>query len=93
MDLSTVTWNAALVRLLLAFALGALLGLERERRERPAGLRTHVLVCVASCLAMMSALIIAHGSGESGRIAQGVLAGIGFVGAGRSSATAISCRA
>ena len=73
--------QVVIVRLLVAVALGALLGLERERRERPAGLRTHILVTVTACLAM----IVAAGSVDAsnlGRVAQGILTGIGFLGAG-----------
>lgn len=79
------------LRLLLAVVLGGAVGLEREFHGRPAGLRTHILVCLASTLAMVAGthLLEANGSvGNSvlridpGRIATGVLTGIGFIGAG-----------
>jgi putative Mg2+ transporter-C (MgtC) family protein len=79
----------ALIRLGLALVLGALVGLERERGERSAGLRTHALVCLGSALFM---LVSAYGmfdvvKGTSprpdpGRIAAQVVSGIGFLGAG-----------
>jgi uncharacterized membrane protein YhiD involved in acid resistance len=68
-------------RLLLALVLGAVLGLERERRERPAGLRTHILVTVTTCLVVLVGLASASAD-NAGRIAQGVVTGIGFLGAG-----------
>ncbi|NLO73964.1 MAG: methyltransferase [candidate division WS1 bacterium] len=83
-----VALQVVIVRLLIAIALGALLGLERERRERPAGLRTHILVTVTACLGMIAAAGTMDPN-NLGRVAQGVLTGIGFLGAGtilRSSA-------
>lgn len=80
-------WEIAL-RLLLAVVLGGLIGFERERHNRPAGFRTHILVCAGSALLMM---VSAYGfSGQlgsgyisdPGRIAAGVVTGIGFLGAG-----------
>ena len=53
--------DGALVRMLLAILLGGLVGLEREIKGRPAGLRTHVLVCLGSTIL----LIAAHGAGTS----------------------------
>ena len=75
-----------LPRLVVAFLIGALLGAERQRRRKPAGLRTHVLVATASAVLMaFSELLRAENPNTMGdpvRIAQGVLAGIGFIGAG-----------
>ncbi len=71
-----------LVRILLSFLLGFILGFERELYKRPAGLRTHILVCMASCLIM---LVSMYGFGEKGdpsRLAAQVVSGIGFLGAG-----------
>ncbi len=75
-------WQTMLVRLLLAFVLGGMIGLERERRERPAGLRTHILVTVAAALLMMISGLVAGENFDPGRIATGVVTGIGFLGAG-----------
>lgn len=78
-----------LVPLLLASVLGGIVGLERERSRRPAGLRTHVLVAVGSALIMQVSLEMYHmvrtagfGTGDPGRIAAQVVSGIGFLGAG-----------
>ena len=67
-----------LASLLLAIALGALVGLERERAHRPAGLRTHMLVSLGSCLFT----VISIGFTTPDRIAAGIVTGIGFIGAG-----------
>lgn len=78
-------------KLALAMALGGLLGLERERKHRAAGLRTHVVVCFASTVAIILANRMAeewaagNSSGmpmDRGRIVAGLLQGIGFIGAG-----------
>ncbi|MCF7873929.1 MAG: MgtC/SapB family protein [Candidatus Omnitrophica bacterium] len=74
-------------RLILAFILGSVIGYERERKKRRAGLRTHILVCVGSALIMLVSLYVYHLYGESvaidpTRIAAGVVTGIGFLGAG-----------
>jgi putative Mg2+ transporter-C (MgtC) family protein len=80
-------WEIAL-RLLLAFVLGGLIGFERESHNHPAGFRTHILVCAGSALIMMvSAYGFTSQMGEGflsdpGRIAAGVVTGIGFLGAG-----------
>lgn len=67
----------------IALLLGVVLGLDRERRRKPAGLRTHALVCVASCLAMMTAVAMGHGSRQDAlRGLNAVMTGIGFIGAG-----------
>jgi putative Mg2+ transporter-C (MgtC) family protein len=65
--------------LLLAVALGAIVGIEREYAHRPAGLRTHMLVCIGSCLfTIMSSSF----GGQPAQVAGGIVAGIGFIGAG-----------
>ena len=69
------------IRLLLAFALGAVIGFERERVDKPAGLRTHILVSLGSCLFTILSLTAFPGS-DPARVAAYVVAGIGFIGAG-----------
>jgi len=69
------------LRLLLAFALGAVLGFERERVDKPAGLRTHILVSLGSCLFTILSLTAFPGS-DPARVAAYIVAGIGFIGAG-----------
>jgi|SRR5689334_2995367 putative Mg2+ transporter-C (MgtC) family protein len=72
----------------LAMVVGAALGLERERLDRPAGLRTYMLVVEGSCLFMVCALMISQQVAPSGqfsdpgRIASTVVQGIGFIAAG-----------
>ena len=65
--------------LLLAVALGAVVGIQREVAHRPAGLRTHMLVCLGSCLFTIVSMSF---SLDPARIAAGIVAGIGFIGAG-----------
>ncbi|HBQ24795.1 MAG TPA: methyltransferase, partial [Syntrophomonas sp.] len=74
-------------KLALACILGAMIGLERESLNRPAGLRTYTLVCVGSALAMIVSIDIYMQyyqtvNADPGRIAAQVISGIGFLGAG-----------
>lgn len=78
-----------IIRLSVAAFLGAIIGLERERKNWAAGMRTHMLVCVGAALAMlvskygfMDVLKIAHIELDPSRIAAQVISGIGFIGAG-----------
>src|SRR5579883_2005359 len=84
-----ISFQAALLRLVLALVLGALVGLERERGERAAGIRTHALVALGSCLVMIvSTFGFADVLGipavvlDPSRVAAQVVSGIGFLGAG-----------
>jgi len=70
------------LRLLLAAGLGAAIGLEREYRQKPAGLRTNILIAVGSALFTAMSIEMARTSGTPDRIAAQVVTGIGFVGAG-----------
>lgn len=70
-----------LLNLLLALVAGGLIGLERSHHGRPAGFRTHALVCLASGL-LMQLPLIAPGNIDAARLAQGIMTGIGFLGAG-----------
>ena len=70
-------------RLCLSAALGALLGLEREWRQKDAGLRTNILIAMGSTLFTVMSIDFSTGSGgDSTRIASGIVTGIGFLGAG-----------
>ena len=69
------------LRLILALGLGAILGFERERVDKPAGLRTHILVSLGSCLFTILSLTAFPGS-DPARIASYIVVGIGFIGAG-----------
>lgn len=82
-------WTEITLRLILASVFGAAIGLERERKNWTAGMRTHMMVCVGSALMMM---VSAHGFYEvlgsesieldPSRVASQVVSGIGFIGAG-----------
>jgi putative Mg2+ transporter-C (MgtC) family protein len=72
-------------RLALATLLGAALGVNREISLKPAGLRTHALVSLGAALVTIVGLQLAHSGGDTaapGRIIQGLVAGIGFIGGG-----------
>jgi len=69
------------LRLLLSAALGAIIGYQREKAGKQAGLRTHVLICVGAALFTIAS-IYGFGAADPGRVAAGVVAGIGFLGAG-----------
>ena len=70
-------------RLLLAAAIGALLGLEREIRQKSAGLRTNILIAVGSAVfTLMSQELGSAAGADPGRLAAQVITGIGFIGAG-----------
>ena len=81
--MSFLPWEN-LVRLLVAFLLGSALGLERELNKKPAGLRTHVVISLASALYTLLSINAAFGGGTADptRIASQVVVGMGFVGAG-----------
>ena len=78
MDLSIYFEEAAQVS--VAFVIGAVIGLEREFRSKPAGFRTMILICVGSCL--YTIISRESGAGSADRIASNIVTGIGFIGAG-----------
>ena len=76
---------SAIVRIFLAMLLGGIIGIEREKSKRPAGFRTHILVCVGACLTALIGLFVWYGLGavsEPTRISAQVISGIGFLGVG-----------
>ncbi len=91
-----MSWWESGLRLILAITIGCVIGIEREKKNRPAGMRTHVLVCVgAALIAIVESLIIAdtitlnlsRGANTGvavsyGRLSAQVISGIGFLGAG-----------
>ena len=83
-----MTYQEIAIRLILAFLMGGLIGLERERNSRPAGFRTNILVSVGSALIMIVSIKLflsfpeSSGQIDPGRIAAQVVSGIGFLGAG-----------
>ena len=84
MELREVTYLAVVLRIMAAFFLGGILGLERGLKQRPAGLRTHMLVCVGACMIMLTNQYIyqVFGVGDPVRMGAQVVSGIGFLGAG-----------
>ena len=88
---TTLTWHGIVVRLLVTAACSGALGFDRDRRGRPAGLRTILLIGLAACLSMIQAnwLINSNGKPQDSfvvmdimRLPLGILSGIGFIGAG-----------
>jgi len=75
-----------MLKLLLAIALGGIIGLEREASQKPAGLRTHILISVSAAMMMILPQLVAAGKeaagGETLRVAAAVITGMGFIGAG-----------
>lgn len=75
-----------LARMGLSLACGMVIGWERERKHKPAGIRTITLVCMGSTLMMLTALSLTHeaegASSDVIRMLQGIVTGIGFLGAG-----------
>jgi putative Mg2+ transporter-C (MgtC) family protein len=71
-----------ILRLILAAGLGAVIGLEREYRQKPAGLRTNILIAVGAALFTITSLVIGHGGGVPDRIAAQIVTGVGFLGGG-----------
>lgn len=84
LQLRELTYLAVGLRILAALIMGGVLGLERGMKNRPAGLRTYMLVCVGSCLIMMTNQFIFQttGTGDPTRMSAQVVSGIGFLGAG-----------
>jgi putative Mg2+ transporter-C (MgtC) family protein len=66
----------------IAFLCGAIIGVERERSDKPAGLRTLVLICVGSAIFTMVSVSPALGGREPARVAAQIVTGVGFLGAG-----------
>ena len=84
MDLRQLNCPSIVVRILLAAMIGCLIGLERERKNRPAGFRTYTLVSVGACLVMMTNqyMFSLYQSGDPARLGAQVISGVGFLGAG-----------
>jgi putative Mg2+ transporter-C (MgtC) family protein len=79
-DLLTVS-----VRLVIALLCGGIIGIERERKQRPAGFRTHILICIGAAMTTLTSQYIAFdlkANTDLARLGAQVIAGIGFIGAG-----------
>lgn len=84
-ELQELTGLSVLVRLAMATLVGGIVGWERGRHGRAAGLRTHILVCLGACLAALVGMYTADTlqmGGDPNRIAAQVVSGIGFLGVG-----------
>lgn len=88
---TTLNWHIIAVRLFFTVLGGAVIGLDRGERGRPAGLRTNILVCLAAALAMLQANLLMNSTGKASdsfvvldlmRLPLGILSGMGFIGAG-----------
>jgi putative Mg2+ transporter-C (MgtC) family protein len=76
-------FSTTMARLLLAAVLGGIIGMERQLKQRPAGLRTNMFICFGSALfTILSASLAASLGGDHTRIAAQIIPGIGFIGAG-----------
>ncbi len=76
---------SVVIRIFLAMSLGGFIGIEREKSRRPAGFRTHILVCVGSCMTALIGLFVwttLNGTSDPLRISAQVISGIGFLGMG-----------
>jgi putative Mg2+ transporter-C (MgtC) family protein len=87
LESTEITWQSALTRILISFVIGTLIGIERETHNRPAGLRTHILISIGATIVMLISIYIPQTftdfqNGDPGRIAAQVVSGIGFLGAG-----------
>lgn len=90
---TNMSWLDMLIRIASAIVIGGIIGFEREKHNRPAGLRTHILVCLGACVITILESTIAARVGQGaldsenitinvGRIAAQVVSGVGFLGAG-----------
>jgi putative Mg2+ transporter-C (MgtC) family protein len=93
-----VVLTSTLARLTLAAILGGVIGLERQLRHRPAGLRTHIFICFGAAMFTVLSRQLAGVESDSARIAAQIIPGIGFIGAGsilhaRASVTGLTTAA
>ncbi len=84
MELREVTYLAVALRVVIAVILGGLIGFERGMKNRAAGMRTYMTVCLGACLVMLTNQFIfqVYGTGDPVRMGAQVVSGIGFLGAG-----------
>jgi putative Mg2+ transporter-C (MgtC) family protein len=81
LDFGDAPWIAS--RLAAALLVGAIVGINRDLHRKAAGLRTLALVSVGSAILVIVTIIMTHGNGDSlSRVIQGIVAGVGFLGAG-----------
>jgi len=83
-EIRELTLASMALRVFIAVILGGALGLDRGLKNRPAGLRTYMLVCLGACIVMITNQFVyqAYGTGDPVRMGAQVISGIGFLGAG-----------
>ena len=82
---NSIDWLTVAVRLVTAMICGGLIGLERERKRRPAGFRTHILICLGAAMTTLTSQYLVLNLNlftDMARLGAQVIAGIGFIGAG-----------
>jgi putative Mg2+ transporter-C (MgtC) family protein len=82
---NSLTLLDVVIRMALAVVCGGLIGMEREHKRRPAGLRTHMLICLGACMTTLTSQYLLLNLGlftDPARLGAQVIAGIGFIGAG-----------
>ena len=82
--LRDVTMASITLRMVLATICGGIIGVEREYKRRPAGFRTHILICLGAAMTTLTSqyLCMAHYYTDAARLGAQVIAGVGFIGAG-----------
>jgi uncharacterized membrane protein YhiD involved in acid resistance len=78
---SSIVFGEFFVRCMLSLLLGGLIGLERELKNKPAGVKTHILICLGATALTFLSIQMSH-QGDPGRIAAQIVSGIGFIGGG-----------
>lgn len=83
-QLREITYLSIIIRVCVAVAIGGIIGLERGMKNQPAGSRTYMVVCLGTCVVMMTNQYIYHvfQTGDPTRLGAQVVSGIGFLGAG-----------
>jgi putative Mg2+ transporter-C (MgtC) family protein len=81
-EVAVVSEVEALIRLVLSVGLGALIGLDRETRDKPAGLRTFAIVSLGACLFTLVGELAFPNDAETSRVVSTIITGVGFLGAG-----------
>jgi putative Mg2+ transporter-C (MgtC) family protein len=79
---SAVQLERMLIRVVVAVLLGGLVGIQREHAGKPAGVRTHMLVCLGTAVVVLACAGMGMQQDAQSRVIQGIVTGIGFIGAG-----------
>ena len=80
-----MTVPAVAIRVVISVICGGVIGLEREYKRRPAGFRTHILICLGAAMTTLTGqflVLVMHSNTDMSRLGAQVVAGIGFIGAG-----------